>query len=112
MTGARIAKAMSKLAQICKTLGQSHPSHSEALIEALGPMSNSHPGQAIPEQYQQASNQPNLDILTADTPSSMTQRILDPLSQMISPFMTDSDMNIFTNLNADMDFGLTDLLTG
>ena len=102
---------MSKLAQICKTLGQSHPSCSEAITRALDPMHNSYLGWAFPQQHQNQGDETITGILTPVAPSAMTQRVLDPLSQVISPFVTDNEMDIFTDLSVDVDFGLTDLLT-
>ena len=110
--GARIGKAMSKLVRICKTLGQSHPSHSEAILRVLGPMRNPRLGSGVPQQDQQSSGLINTAILTPVTPARIAQRVPDPLSQMISPFAAEDDMDIFTDLGLDMDFGLTDLLTG
>ena len=103
---------MSKLLRICKTLARSHPSHSETLVRALGPRGNTQVGDAVPSQHRQSGGLLNTDILTPTTPQVRTQRAFDPLDHMISPFMTDGDMDIFTDLGADMDFGLTDLLTG
>lgn len=111
-TGARIGEAMSKLLRICKTLARSHPSHSETLVRALGPMGDTQVGNLVPHQHPQSGGLPNTDILTPTTPPLRTQRVFNPLDQMISPFMTDGEMDIFTDLGTDMDYGLTDLLTG
>ena len=111
-TGARIGTAMSKLLRICKTLAQSYPSHSEVLVKALGPVSNTHVTSVVAQIHQRPVGLSNTDILTPVEPQVTTAGVFHPLDQMISPFMTNSDMDIFTNLGADIDFGLTDLLTG